>query len=90
MPLPVSETRTCVASAIACGFQRQGSVVVHGLYGVGNEIDEHMEKLIGVPLHHDVRLIQLTNVDILERHGIAGDLESLVQLAVDANQAVLP
>ena len=65
-------------------------MVFHGLDRVGNEIDEHMEELIRVPLHHDVWLVELPNVYILERHSIAGDLQGLVQLAVDAHQTVLP
>ena len=88
MPLPVSETRICVASAIAWASS-WGSMVIQPAR-VGNEIDEHMEKLIGVPLHNDVGLIQLANFNVLERHRIAGNLERFIQLAADANQAVLP
>ena len=59
---------------------------VHRLHGIGNQIDEHLEKLRGICLHRRDRLIFTHDFDLMTDCRESSHFDSLVKEIGKLNQ----
>ena len=88
LPLRLLVAQEEVEDVLAQGLGDQFGAL-HGLNGVGDEVDEDMEQFVGMSRGCRVRSILFDNLDVVESDSIAGDPQRLIEFVVERDQTMV-